>query len=251
MTSASGFSLASYVSSGAARLGWQSASSNEVKCEWLDPIGTVVKLAILRFRDPGTKISIVDHDLQFDHVWSLPLQGLKRYYYGSSSSDLYNLAAPIYYAAEWLNPNKDEVAKRIFEIAKEGLERLIEGAYGDDMQVQQYLQGVHLNMINEALGGFEIDREQYRIPCWRANPLAQASKALWDKKKLQLIKDAFEEAIDNEEKGESFDIQIEFIKGNVQNTLQKIIQLDESIRSGQSLEKASTDEEEFESSDEN
>lgn len=249
MASASSFSLSSYISTGAARLGWQ-ATSNEVKCEWLDPVGTVVKLAMLRFRDPGTKISIVDHDLQFDHVWSLPIQGLKRYYYGSSSSDLYNLVAPIYYSAVWLNPSEDEVAMKIFSIAREGIVRLIDGAYKDDMQVQQYLQGVHLTMIDKALSGEAIDPNQFRIPCWEENPLANASKEFWDKKKLQLIKDAFEEALENEKRGDPFDIQIDFIKGTVNNTLQKIIHLDESIRSGQSIEKASIDEVEYESSEE-
>ncbi len=88
----------------------------EDKTKILDPFNTIVKLAILGFKSPGSKLSISNHNIYlFQPSY---YQGFLRTIYGDTKEDLHYLLNPIYLSSiNYLNEN----TKNIFELARRGL----------------------------------------------------------------------------------------------------------------------------------
>ena len=107
------------------------ANANQTKKVILDPMSTIVRLAILAFLPQGTKIGIYRNQIVFYPPDKL--QGLSRFMYGDKRIDLYNLYQPIVLARKWyvdseeitnkMELNKDKL-KYIFELAHQGLTKL-------------------------------------------------------------------------------------------------------------------------------
>lgn len=88
----------------------------------LDPMSCIVRLALLNFKDKGTKISITNNRIYYQ----LPnvFQGTVRWTNGDNRNDLHNLCNPIEKAIEWYRPDKNESIRVIFEYAIRGLKKL-------------------------------------------------------------------------------------------------------------------------------
>ena len=87
----------------------------------LDPLTCIVRLAILSFKDEGTKISINNNKITFcdPSIW----QGTLRLAFGDNREDLHNLYNPIVKATRWYsceNPN----IKNLFELSVKGIDVL-------------------------------------------------------------------------------------------------------------------------------
>lgn len=84
-----------YASSGISMLFTQIAHSNEHPTEIIDPFCTVVKLALLHYKNLGTKISIKNNtvDIQESSIF----QGALRWYGGDERDQLHQLKLPIFY----------------------------------------------------------------------------------------------------------------------------------------------------------
>ena len=65
----------------------------------IDPFSCLVKLALLRFLDTGTKISINQNSLFFNSPTYI--QGIVRFLYGDNREHLHNLYLPIQKCVEW------------------------------------------------------------------------------------------------------------------------------------------------------
>ena len=65
----------------------------------LDPLTSIVRLAILSFKSKGTKISINNNKITFcePNMW----QGTLRLAFGDNREDLHNLYNPIVKATKW------------------------------------------------------------------------------------------------------------------------------------------------------
>ena len=70
----------------------------------LNPILTLIKLALLSFKPNETKLSIYNHN-----IFIIPptiFQGISRGYYGDSKDDLHHLLIPIYILSLWFRAAK-------------------------------------------------------------------------------------------------------------------------------------------------
>ncbi len=210
-------------------------STDTITPAWLDPVGVICKLALLHFLPEGTKIRIEDREVRFDNPSYV--QGIYRWYNGSSAQDLYNLSAPIFYAIKWLNPNQDPVAKRVFEFAQSGLKKLINQTYKGNLPTQQYLGSTHLLFIQKGLTGIEIDSEQYQIKNWSKNPLAEAAKDKWTNKDspLKVIQDHFDRAHGKMLKGQTFHRDIGYIEEELSSINKFFKDLSRRIATGDSI----------------
>lgn len=87
----------------------------------LDPMSTIIRLAILSYKEEGTKLSIHDNSLYFQapNYFQAPL----RWGYSDDREDLHNLHNPIAKSLDWYDLKLEYVAK-IFELAKQGLESI-------------------------------------------------------------------------------------------------------------------------------
>jgi len=86
----------------------------------IDPLSTIVRLALLSYKPTGTKISIASHKISFQEVQ--PFQGAIRKINGDQRDDLHSLYHPIMCAGELLQDHPD--LEFIFVTALKGLERL-------------------------------------------------------------------------------------------------------------------------------
>lgn len=69
----------------------------------LEPLTTLIKLAILNYKKEGTKISIYNNSMYFQEPGLY--QGFIRYYYSDSRSDLLKLELPIQQGLDWFSKN--------------------------------------------------------------------------------------------------------------------------------------------------
>ena len=69
----------------------------------LEPLTTLIKLAILNYKREGTKISIYNNSLYLQEPSYY--QGLVRYYYSDSRCDLLKLELPIQQGLDWFSKN--------------------------------------------------------------------------------------------------------------------------------------------------
>jgi hypothetical protein len=91
------------------------------KTKILDPLNTVIKLALLGFKAPNTKLSITNHNV-FLHEPSY-FQGAIRIYNGDNKEDLHYLLNPLYLATiKYLNDSN----LLLFTLAINGLNLLKE-----------------------------------------------------------------------------------------------------------------------------
>ena len=65
----------------------------------LEPFCCLIKLALLNFYPPGTKLNIYNNSLSF-HEPTL-YQGMLRFFYNQGREDLHNLFNPLVKAIDW------------------------------------------------------------------------------------------------------------------------------------------------------
>ncbi len=90
----------------------------------VEPLSAMVRIALLNYRDIGTKISISNNKISYSEPTML--QGTIRWSYGDTRNDLHHLLNPIKKAVAWFPPKELEHAATIFRIARLGLKRLKE-----------------------------------------------------------------------------------------------------------------------------
>jgi len=88
--------LAKYAAGGLSVM-YEHLSSNRdaPSSELLDPICCALKLAVLHFKKPGTKISIKHHTIELQDTWTL--QGVQRWLNHDERDQLCHLKAPLLY----------------------------------------------------------------------------------------------------------------------------------------------------------
>lgn len=92
--------------------------NNEIQL--LDPVSTVFKLCLLKFKNHGTKISIKHHTISY-HEPSM-FQGVQRWVSGDERNDLYKLYGPLRMFIQWYNDFEE--LDYIVSTLKDGLEKL-------------------------------------------------------------------------------------------------------------------------------
>lgn len=88
----------------------------------IDPISCLIKLSILGFYPPGTKISIADNMVTI--VEPSYFQGAFRFLNGDGREDLHNLYVPIIKSIEWYWDENNNEINHLFNYSIKGLENL-------------------------------------------------------------------------------------------------------------------------------
>lgn len=91
----------------------------------LDPMSTIVKMAIYNYMPEGTKLCIQNNTIKFDTMnYGKYVQGAKRALWnGAKKDDIHNLHVPIIKAIEWY---LNESNQKIFRLSIQGLKKLNE-----------------------------------------------------------------------------------------------------------------------------
>lgn len=122
----------------------------------LDPLTTMIKLAILGYKPQGTKLAIDNNKIYFQEPSFT--QGLLRWAYGNKRYELHHLLNPIVKAVKRCDLTNPSI-RSIFTLAINGLERL-KSSYNNSSSVVIHSLDLYTNIINNVLVN---DKEENRI----------------------------------------------------------------------------------------
>ena len=166
----------------------------------LDPVSTTIRLALLRYMEDGTKISVTSNKIIFNkpNIWLLEnvlnIQGITRNLYGYNREDLKLLYPPIFRSINWYFDDVDicENIKKILKITKKGI-KLLNKLYRDnDGRTESYLM-----YCNDKIEGFvknnfieydELD-EKIILDEKIKSKLYETNKLLWSEREIEIITD--------------------------------------------------------------
>jgi hypothetical protein len=149
----------------------------------LDPLTTLAKLAILKYKPEDTRLSIHNHKIYFQ-PYNL-LQPAERRLWGDGRGDLHNLCEPLILAYKWYSKN-DERIKNIVLIALKGIDDLeitYRKKYKDSDLIIHSLS--HYKKILKCMLNGDILEEDYEEDI----VLSQKFQELWVDEEITVIND--------------------------------------------------------------
>jgi len=161
----------------------------------LDPLTTIIKIALLSFYEKGSKLSIINNKICIQEPSFY--QGPVRWTYGDSRSKLYNLREPIEYCMLWFPYSKYKELKKIYLLAIEGLKKLKESyntGDSDDYDLIDHLIDYYIKIINENFKNMEKKvKEGLLEQSVILNDRLQGQiKKIWKKEDILLINGYFD-----------------------------------------------------------
>lgn len=165
----------------------------------LDPLTCIIRLALLSFKEKGTKISIHNNRIQYNDP--SVLQGAKRWSYGDKREDLHNVYNPIKKIIEWYNLENREIYG-LCEYCIKGLE-LLNSSYEVNSIINHTLS-LYITELKLALERTSIEREKKTSITKKLdtknNILYDAFIDLWNKREVVIIYNILVEMSEAKEK---------------------------------------------------
>lgn len=132
----------------------------------LEPLCVIFRLALLQYKDKGTKLSIKNNSIKYqDPTYD---QGIMRMWSGDTREDLHNLYHPILKAIDWYSYTSYQ---RLYDECLIGLE-LLNDVYDNNSTIRHtlshYMSVIKLN-----------DNEDYRKDT-KFNPIINSLKEIWN-----------------------------------------------------------------------
>jgi hypothetical protein len=134
-----------------------SSGSKNTK-QLLDPLTTLAKIALLKFKPENTRLHIKDHKISFQDVTSWT-DWTWRQYLGDMRFDLHNLSEPLLLVYNWYSSN-DERIVFLSKLALDGLVRLEKTyiiKYGSDVIIDSLDK--YKNTLRCIIDGSNIDQK--------------------------------------------------------------------------------------------
>lgn len=172
----------------------------------IDPLTTVIQIAMICFQESGTKIIISDHSITYQPkgLWQSFSRTVQK---NISRNNLLACKDPILRAAQWYNPKDDANVRQIFHFATMGL-RCLKETYQKNDQIQDAKKNEpnkkvdqNLDLIGEVIDKWIGDINRFckeGAPAQKDEELNDLQKALknhmWSKKDRDSIYGDMEKA---------------------------------------------------------
>ena len=119
----------------------------------LEPLTTIVRLAIISFKTVGTKIAITNNKI---YVQSPNIaQGIVRWTYGNNREEVAHLLKPIFRALHLYNPKVQDHYRIIFEFSVKGL-KLLKKSYNNSSSTLCHALDLYINIIENSMRSDEF-----------------------------------------------------------------------------------------------
>jgi hypothetical protein len=144
---------------------------NDKKNLILEPISTIFRLALLQYKDKGTKLSVMNNSIRYQ----LPSydQGILRMLSGDCREDLHNLYHPILKAIDWYEYTEYQY---LYDECILGLD-LLNNVYEENSTIRHtishYIAVIQMN-----------DNEDYRKDT-KFNPIIDSLKEIWSEAEIK------------------------------------------------------------------
>ena len=139
----------------------------------LEPLSTVLKLALLKYKEPGTKISIANNAISYNRPGNM--QGVFRNWRGDNREDLHNLCNPLTQALRWY-PKQEPLYSFLYELCIQGLNTL-NNVYEENSTIHHTIQH-YIGLIE---GSSETPESK--------NPLIEELKDIWSESEIKVAYD--------------------------------------------------------------
>ena len=125
----------------------------------IDPFSCIIKLGLLSYQNKGTKISIIDNQINFNgpNVG----QGIIRYLYGDGREDLHNLFKPIQKSVEWYREKDFNDIGFLFERAKVGM-LVLKKSYGKFETIQHTID-YYISILDGTISSNHFLNNQFEL----------------------------------------------------------------------------------------
>ena len=141
----------------------------------LEPLSTVLKIAILKHKDEGTKISISDNTISYNVPSTM--QGVLRNWRGDNREDLHNICNPLTQALLWY-PKDEPLYAFLYESCIQGLQTLKE-VYEENSTIHHTIQH-YIGLIEGTTSPKEPQSE---------NPLIEELRGFWTDDEVKVVYD--------------------------------------------------------------
>lgn len=125
----------------------------------IDPFSCIIKLGLLSYQEEGTKISIIDNQINFNEPNAG--QGIIRYLYGDGREDLHNLFRPIQKSVEWYKLSKYKDIDFLFTRAIAGMNTL-KKSYGKFETIQHTID-YYISILDGSINSNRFQNHQYEM----------------------------------------------------------------------------------------
>lgn len=148
----------------------------------LEPLTTIIRLAILTFIDEGTKISISNNSINYQTPTII--QGTLRWANGDKRSDLHNLYNPIQKVIDWYSNDKD--IKLILNYTILGLNKL-KNAYNDNSNLVRHSLEYYIYILESFINNVPIVKENFHKHIEINNETINSLKTIWNESEIKCI----------------------------------------------------------------
>lgn len=147
----------------------------------LEPFCCLIKLALLNFYPPGTKLNIYNNSLSF-HQPTL-YQGMLRFFYNQGREDLHNLFNPLVKAIDWYT-NYNSSIDIMFELAMDGLKKLLT-TYPDNCTIKHTIN-YYISTIKKRNKKDKNERTN-KLPKEDDDTILSYIKELWSSGEINIV----------------------------------------------------------------
>ncbi len=143
--------MSSYITNIMKSIDWVNMFNNKPSTntsQVLDPISCLIRLVLLIYKPPGTKLSFSNNKIIFQEPDLL--QSTKRWTSGDNRSHIHNLYNPIFKISLWYDVSKTELIY-LLEKSKRGLQILLECYNSDESNVVSHSITYYLKTIDNIL----------------------------------------------------------------------------------------------------
>lgn len=121
---------------------------NITNIQILEPLTTIISLAIISFKLIGTKLAVHSNKIfiQSPNI----IQGVIRWTYGNNREEIHMLFKPIMRVVQIYNPNEDPNIKKLFEYAIFGL-KLLKKSYNNSSSTLCHTLDLYITIIDNSI----------------------------------------------------------------------------------------------------
>lgn len=154
-------------------------NNDKNKSQVLDPLSSLIRLALLNFKPIGTKLSFLNNTIYFQEPDLL--QSAKRWSSGDNRNQIHNLYNPIFKIHQWYDITKPEFIF-ILNTAKAGLQKLIQ-CYDNDSSTISHSINYYIETIDSILND-TIKKDDLENT---TDIYSLKLKDLWNPREIQII----------------------------------------------------------------
>ena len=171
----------------------------------LDPLTTLIKLAIVSFKNDGVKIAISSNSISIQSPNYI--QGPLRWAYGNKREELHYLLKPIQRSIELYDPETNKDLVTIYNLAVDGLRKLRK-SYNEGSSTINHTLDLYITLLEKKLEGSPIILESYEKTKDVSSDLGLSTaskinfqrifKDIWEIDEINLVSKMLEKAKENE-----------------------------------------------------